>query len=1138
MVRLAAGALAALLLAAFAAPAEAQRRKAYRDPPSYRGITRVPPTAPPRQPPAPPAVQLSATGQFPDVLVDEAGTAHIVWNEGRGDDSDAAFYCRLKRGAAGCDATAVLTWEKSYGSGDGPQFNTDYQGPKIVRVGDQLVVFSKRYPTIGDKPDGASSHTVLAWSSSDGGSNWSSSAIVGRRDLAQMIVLVQGDQPLVAGLAHDPFCGGMCITSFRSGQYSTDEGVLNTDPNSNYNPTLVNDGGAALAAFSDLEPRIWLRRWNGQPPITDPANWSTSAPIPGDEPELASGPSGPFLMQKPGYSGNYQVRRLAVQPDNTVAAEAPVDLAAGRNGRLIQDPSGRLTAAWTVDASRPDPGVKVTQSTAGAGGFNSPRVVSDATSAGELELSATGDGGGFAVFNANPSAPGPVVAVGFGDQAATGRPGLGNLPGGAGPVTNVSCQKVDFGRFAATTAQGCFLNGTGRYASVVVTSGEVNIAGVRLVPDPGTQIVIDPRRLTIDTIGPVRAIVSNGAAEVVLFRGQINRDLSRAVPGQNLFEFPVGAYKANVLGFNVEADIPVRLAPGGVRIPVDLQLPPAFGGFAGRAELLADPGRGLNLDSLDIRIGPVPLGALLIESIEIAWRSGNSWSGVGVVSVPAGGRIDADFQFEAGDFKGAGFNYTPTTPPAIGPFVYLLSFGGRLELRPVTILARALVGAGAAYRGEAPVKVNGQFTMRFPAGAPGEFDLRGSLQLFMFTVGGGYVQFLTNGYAEFGGTLEKIDLEVIELGPARVDGFVDARSGQFGATFQGQGAVCLVACVPAQARAAVSNDGFAACVTDVGVAFRWDELNPAALYNPVLLLQQIAEITAIPCDTGRFEAPRPGAGAARAAQAGGRSVRISRGLPTATLRVTGDGGAPQVTVTGPGGRKVVSGQRGGAGYDHPFPAIATTFVVLERPRAGTWTVAPNPGSAAITDVRVSGGFTPAAVAARVRGGRRASVAWRTRGLSAGQRIQFTESGRFGTRIIGSSSKARGVLRFRPAPGPGGRRTISALVQRRGITVARRALGRYLAPAPPRPGPVRGLRIRRARSSVTVTFRPPRGARHTIVKLRGARGSRMARTVSGRQRRVVFTGLRWETAISVEARSLSRELRAGPVRRAKSRKARR
>ncbi|MEI5710460.1 hypothetical protein WB401_46250, partial [Streptomyces brasiliscabiei] len=80
-------------------------------------------------------------------------------------------YCRIKRGASSCDTRSELTWDKPYGPGDGPQYN-DGGPPQIVQVGGQLVVFSHRYPTVADKPGGASSSTVVAWTSPDGGSSW------------------------------------------------------------------------------------------------------------------------------------------------------------------------------------------------------------------------------------------------------------------------------------------------------------------------------------------------------------------------------------------------------------------------------------------------------------------------------------------------------------------------------------------------------------------------------------------------------------------------------------------------------------------------------------------------------------------------------------------------------------------------------------------------------------------------------------------------------------------------------------------------------------------------------------------------------------------------------------------------------
>jgi hypothetical protein len=345
-------------------PSPASAGPVYRDPPGYNGIKKAPKT----KPPVFPTAALSNTGTFPNLVVDEAGTAHIVWNEGRGNADDATIYCRLKRGATSCDARRTLVWNKSYGPGDGPLFNTDDGGPRIVRVGDQLVVLSKRYPTIGEKPDGASSSTVVGWVSNDGGSSWSNAQILGKWNLGQLAVTGPSDDPTIVNLGHDPLCGGMCVTAYRSGVYAASQGLLNTDPNSNYDATLANDGAAVVGAFSDLNPRIWLRRWNRMGPVTDPGSWSTSAPIPGDEPDLAGGPGGAFLMHRPGFSGAYQVRPLTVGAGDRMVpgAAQPISKAAGaRFGRLAEDASGRLLAAWQQEGS----GVQLRTSSAGAGGF-------------------------------------------------------------------------------------------------------------------------------------------------------------------------------------------------------------------------------------------------------------------------------------------------------------------------------------------------------------------------------------------------------------------------------------------------------------------------------------------------------------------------------------------------------------------------------------------------------------------------------------------------------------------------------------------------------------------------------------------------------------------------------------------------
>ena len=109
----------------------------------------------------------------------------------------ALIYCRLKRGASACDVRHTLR------AGPESPYNTDYGGPRIVRVGNQLVAFSQRYPIVVDKPDGGSSSTVWAWTSNDGGTTWSDPAIVGNRALGDMVVIGSSDSPVILNFAYD-----------------------------------------------------------------------------------------------------------------------------------------------------------------------------------------------------------------------------------------------------------------------------------------------------------------------------------------------------------------------------------------------------------------------------------------------------------------------------------------------------------------------------------------------------------------------------------------------------------------------------------------------------------------------------------------------------------------------------------------------------------------------------------------------------------------------------------------------------------------------------------------------------------------------------------------------------------------------
>lgn len=1162
--------LAVLLLALpwMATPAHARGGvPVYRDPPSYRGTTKVPRTAPP---PVRPAVPLSSTGVFPDALVDEAGTAHIVWNEGRGNQADAAIYCRLKRGASHCDTTATLTWDKTYNPCcDGPQYNTDDGGPRIVRVGNQLIVFSKRYPTAGVKPDGTSSSTVVAWASIDGGSHWSSAAIVGKWNLGQLTVFGPPSDPTILNLGQDPLCGGlsgMCVEAYKSGQYSSGASDLSTASNQAYNPTLALDGGLPVAAFSDLTNHIVLRKWRGTGSVTDPGQW-TAQLIGGDEPRLAGGPAGLHLMSKAGFGQPFRIQRLTPSAQGLAPGRAttvsPTDVSFGR---IVQDPTGRVLAAWQEQGSSPGVRLRVAGASAGIAGdrpraraavgtFGAPQLLVPGASNGQISLSATSDGGGFAVLNhtGGVNGPGQIVATGFGAPTSTGHRGLGNLRGGSSNDTG--CQKIDFGKVDIVAEQGCFLHGTGANASETVTGGEIDLYGLKIVPDAGVNLVIDSKKLRIDATGQVRVLLhSSLTGDITLWHGDFHRDLSAALPGQELFNFDIGTYAPNILGFDIAKNISVKLTQSGVEIPISLKLPKGFGGASADAKLIADRAVGLHVDSLHVHLGPVSLGVVQLNRFDLTYTASQQlWAGSGKLTIAGTGAIDAAAQFQMGRFKEAHIYFEPPTPILVGPFVYLIGAGVGFGVDPTLIELKGKIGAGVAAAGKSPITIEGTATVTVPDQGPAELKIAGKVSVAVFKLAEGQLRFQTDGYADFNVKTDQ-DFEVLRL-KALLEGFVDKGSGQWGGDFHGE--ACLnygLGCLGGSLDAAASQAGLAICgeptvagfSATLGVQLGWNELDSlassiaAAKVIPIYGYARAAYIVLThiksPCHTDSFRVPPPRA--ARDAAAG-RTISVPGGLPTETVIVQGNGAVPAVDLVGPGA--TVPGPAAGtasasgvSGTALSVPAAHAVMFVLKNPRGGRWLIRPRAASPAITDVRQSNGYRAATARATVTGrSRKWTLHYSVSNLGSGQLVSFVERSRFGARTLGKAKGARGKLVIRPSSLPAGRRNIYSEVVHGGLLTDRRLIASYVAVGPPRLAAVTGLRVTRRGRGLTVAWRPSRGAFEYLIRLRGRDGTRVSKVVPGRTRRQGFISIRRDERITVEVIPLSIGFQRGVARRISS-----
>lgn len=1147
-------ALVSATLPAFTAPAIA-KLPTYKTP-GYRGTTRVPRTRAPAVPVARP-VALSDAGRFPDVVVDAAGTSHVVWTEDDGGNADVVRYCRLRRGATACDnpaETQRLVPQKEYGPGDDPAFNVD-GGPRAVAIGNQLVLLSYRYPTTWEKPDGSDpARTLLAWVSDDGGNSFTGPAIVGNAEINGGVVSFgPSDDPTILAISQTETLCHSCLQAIRPGAFTSAKSSLEAGgPDQAYYGSLSLQDGRPVAAFADLRRTSYVRSWSGSGSPADPATWSAPVAVAGDEPVIAGGPSGTFLLNKPEFGGPFAVRRVAGTAVGraTTVSDGDDDVLPD----LFQDPSGRLFTAWEQRGGR-EPGVRLRSSNAGSS-WTPSALMAAGSGNGQLQLGATDDGGGVLTYNTSGgvNGVGPIAAVPFGSQRPTGRVGLGTLPGGGDPNARSGCQEITFGvvRIAPGSPFACFFKGTGRNANVSVTNGEIDFNGMKIVPDDGVRILIDAARHTLDTTGPVRALVRGpGIGEVVLWHGPLHVELPTAAAGVP-FSFPMNQFDAELKGFGIVGKVDVFLTRQGVRIPLSLKIPPYLGGVTGAAELVADSKTGLHLNSLVIDVKEAPIGPLLIRDLHIGYDgAAERWDGsASLLFPPPGGgmRLDASVVFVRGDFESGELVLTPPFPPGIllGPGIYLTQIGGGVRLNPLEISLRGQFGAiPVTPRGPFTATVDGRGTISF--GDPITITFDGTGSLFDIKLADEHFVVNADGYASIrAGVRFDADLVKVE-GNGEVT--LDGPRKQFLAEIRG--GVEIAGQSFGNVDALASTSGFAGCyellVASLGFGYHWGDTLPEIMFPS--------------CDLSAYK-PMAGGGGGGGGQPGplaaGSTFQVAAGTPSVSIQVDGDGGLPSVVLVDPSGERIEP-----LLLTPPLPTdpellrllrvlalpVSPTRVTIGivGPKAGTWKIEPAAGAArasasgrpraraaAIAGLQIATGLPAPTVSARVSGsGRTRTVAYRATRRD-GLTVTLLEQGRGFTRTIAPTRAAgSGRIRFTTGDLPGGRRTVIAVLEQDGAPRVRKIVASYTAPAPPRPARVRGVTVKRAGNAAIVRWRASRGAAGYLVRVTVADGRRLARVLPARTRslRIPAVAPRYAVTATVAGRTKSAKL--GPAGKARA-----
>ena len=1109
------GCVIAAVAGAAAVPASA--RRLYRSP-GYHWNHKLPKVAP-----VIPGKLISlGDGADPHLLVDAAGTGQIAYTTSPTPGPSVLHDCVLQRGQTGCAANSGLVPPEA---GD-PAYNIDDDGPTPLAIGNQLLMLDHRYPNPETLPDGSTGYPTFLWTSEDGGKTFTGPGTIGNLGVSGNAIVFGGDQPQI-GVITDDMTGGTIFQSTPPGAYTSNRLNLGDQgPDEAYDGRLALDGNNPVAEFQDLSNHIYIREYNGIGDINNSSSWSVAEIDGQGYSRLVGGPSGVWLLYQKTYSGPLFVQRIVHGAVSGAASQVtPSTDFEHANYAITEDADGRLTVGWFTSGPT---NLYVASSTDGRH-WGAPQIIArNLNEPSTLVIGAAGDGGGFAAFQ-EPEQGGPsgsqIDVAAFGSFAATGLKGLGNLDGGGigglggDPLGSVSCTDVHFGDIDAIAEAGCFLrdprNPSGGAA---IIQGEIRLNGLEIIPDAGVEIVIDPRRHTINTTGSVRVVLrAPGIGDITLYHGTLNLSLSGSLAGAGQTLFDLNTATASTLeGFPFATSIDVQIQHDAVVIPVSLKLPAYMGGVTGSATLRADNADGLQLTSLHIGVPDLVLGALEVRDLNIDYaQTGNVWTGSATLNIPAGTPyfgIAVAVRFDDGDFTMGSFDVSVPFPGVpIFTDTYLDGFGGGFDIHPDrrSFHGSIMVGAIPLDPPNYTIGVTGTVTITFINGGPVVLEVDGSGSVHGLQIATAKLLFQTNGYFEVDGNLD-VDLGVAEL-QASLSAFADLPAKEFSAQINGSLSIIDYPAIGIQG--VVSSKGVAACGSYLGAAFglyyTWGD-TPSAGFG---------------CDVSPYVV-KPVSVASAAGRARVAAVPMVAGAPFEDLAVTGTGAPPSVVLHGPSGQTVTPAKLGpGATADAPALALPdandnTTYVVVHHPGGGTWTVSAAPGSSAITTVKEARGYAPPKLHARVSGrgaSRRLTYSLTTHpGLS----VSFAERAHREYHVLGTAHGRRGRLRFVPGAGTAGKRTIYAIVSENGVPRETYAVGRYHAPGPITPARVRGLRVRRHLRRFSVSFSGANGAAYYLVHVTGSDGRHLLDLVRGRRHALTLPVIGYHDHLRVSVTGVS------------------
>jgi hypothetical protein len=654
----------------------------------------------------------------------------------------------------------------------------------------------------------------------------------------------------------------------------------------------------------------------------------------------------------------------------------------------------------------------------------------------------------------------------------------------------------------------------------------VRLNGIDVVPASGGTIRIDSWTHEVSsTGGKARARLDAGSVlgKLTFFIGTIKWKLPAGKDGRfNLGKVSI-TEGAELFGLSVEGDASLDLVRYGAELPVWIHLPSPLD-VSATVTMRTDNLKGLRLDSVHLRVKNATFGAFAVNDLDLLYNpAASQFDGFADLSLTSVGNLKVTVQVIGKTLTMFAADFTPEPPLALGAGVFLQHIDFTYDAGPpLTLLGGVKLTAGPPVNGTAAAAIDGR--LKFVASDPWLLRADGSAAIAGFGVANAFLQYQSNGMIRLGGDIDA-NLAGVVSAKAKVDFWLYTPTGQFNA--QGSADVCVWKGCGGGA-VVVSSTGIGGCIytffADFGMGYKWGGGIKTYLTG---------------CDINHWATAWDGDPSARLAPHSRRAavaqedMQVKAGEKAVYFRFASTDDPPQVVVKGPDGTRieVPAGTENFVQNDRyiivQVPPQHATYVIVNKPAAGRWTVETADGSPGLVAVGQASALPTPKVTASVGGrGRQRTLTWKAR-PAPGQTIELREQAGRMSRRIALVKATTGTVRFAPGPGPAGTRRIVAVVQRDGVPRAQLDVASYKAPGPVTPARTQRVALKRTATSATATWPTAAHAARWKVVVAVSDGRRFTRVQTGRTF-VVPRVFRAKT-VRVTVRGLSAQNVLGPAR---------